>query len=221
MEEDQMINPQAQEAQQRQAAQVPSKFHKFTVLLSVGCLCTYANQISLQPSTKRRALFTAKSVDSDTGKSFFFVNIHTKHYILTAQKHLSHDQSIICRINKPSGITHFSMMQFQGGTAENSRTLGGHHYSYGGLTPQNLLGSGQTPHSLLSSPSVASSSVHHPSASMPTKSHVYAPVPSPAGVQIMNLHFFHFYPPPTKIQLTIKTNFLNLLAPARPKTPFL
>jgi hypothetical protein len=71
MEEDQMINPQAQEAQQRQAAQVPSKFHKFTVLLSVGCLCTYANQISLQPSTKRRALFTAKSVDSDTGKSFF------------------------------------------------------------------------------------------------------------------------------------------------------
>ena len=58
--------------------------------------------------------------------------------------------------------------------------MGGHHYSFGGLTPQNLLGSGQTPHSLLSSPSVTSSA-HQPSTSMPAKSHVYAPVPSPAG----------------------------------------
>jgi transcription initiation factor TFIID TATA-box-binding protein len=85
--------------------------------------------------------------------------------------------------------------------------MGGHHYSFGGLTPQNLLGgstpqnllgggtpqnllsggtpqnllgSGQTPHSLLSSPSVTSSA-HHPSTSIPSKSHVYAPVPSPAG----------------------------------------
>ena len=58
--------------------------------------------------------------------------------------------------------------------------MGGHHYSFGGMTPQNLLGSGQTPHSLLSSPSVTSSA-HQPSTSVPTKSHVYAPVPSPAG----------------------------------------
>ena len=58
--------------------------------------------------------------------------------------------------------------------------MGGHHYSFGGMTPQNLLGSGQTPHILLSSPSVTSSA-HQPSVSVPTKSHVYAPVPSPAG----------------------------------------
>ena len=58
--------------------------------------------------------------------------------------------------------------------------LGGHHYSFGGMTPQNLLGLGQTPHSLLSSPSV-NSSAHHPATSIPAKPHVYAPVPSPVG----------------------------------------
>ena len=70
--------------------------------------------------------------------------------------------------------------QRQAAQGGDNRSSGMHHYSFGGFTPQNLLGSGQTPHSLLSSPSVISSA-HHPSTSMPTKSHVYAPVPSPAG----------------------------------------
>ena len=45
---------------------------------------------------------------------------------------------------------------------------------FGGMTPQNLLGSGQTPHSLLASPAVQKD------ASDSFGSHVYAPVASPA-----------------------------------------
>ena len=47
---------------------------------------------------------------------------------------------------------------------------------FGGMTPQNLLGSGQTPHSLLASPAV-----HNKDGSDSFGSHVYAPVAAPAS----------------------------------------
>ena len=114
--------------------------------------------------------------------SFNFPSIGTPHHAM------EEDQMI-----NPQAQEAQQRQAAQGGDGRNA-LMGGHHYSFGGLTPQNLLGtpqnllgtpqnllgSGQTPHSLLSSPSVTSSA-HHPSASMPTKSHVYAPVPSPAG----------------------------------------
>jgi transcription initiation factor TFIID TATA-box-binding protein len=100
--------------------------------------------------------------------SFNFPSIGTPHHAM------EEDQMI-----NPQAQEAQQRQAAQGGENRNSM-MGGHHYSFGGLTPQNLLGSGQTPHSLLSSPSVMSSS-HHPSTSMPTRSHVYAPVPSPGG----------------------------------------
>ena len=65
-------------------------------------------------------------------------------------------------------------------------------FSYGGMTPQNLLNTGQTPQNLLASPAIPlSNSSHHPAIDkIPSKiegqqgpvsgSHVYAPCPSPA-----------------------------------------
>ncbi len=47
---------------------------------------------------------------------------------------------------------------------------------FGGMTPQNMLGSGQTPHSLLASPAPG----HAGRDEKTSKSHVYAPVASPA-----------------------------------------
>jgi len=57
-------------------------------------------------------------------------------------------------------------------------------YSFGGMTPQNLLGSGQTPLSLLSNSPALGSSIHQQfsGSAMPNKAPVYAPVPSPGGL---------------------------------------